>query len=632
MIGLLIISIIALICFFVVKKKSKKTGFRISYIFSTLFSMLFIGMFVFPFVLAFVPNIFSSDKVTRADGFKIDSYKVTLNVNENNIVNVEEDINIDFTNAYKHGIYKFTPEWLEYTSSKGDTVKRKSIVKNLSSSTDNYTVDTVNKKKRIKLGSAYSYTGLGIHNYIINYDYDMGEDPFNGYDEFIFHAYGDFWGTEIKNPKLVINMPKEIKDSKVSFYKDKELKEDITQYMDININGKTIEASYNIDKCESERGYCRVEKSITTVVTLPEGYFVNCSNNYSNINILFVIIILIITVLVFIFWIIFGKNHKKKITTVEYYPPYNFDAARIGYVLNKASGKKMTIALIIELASKGYIQIFEYEKEIYIVNLCPKDGTFKEKETYKSKVPEDISFNNKDNLKKLNNVEQIVYDNLFSSGNINKLSTDKNFYKTFTEVYDELDKGLKDEVSDKKSRSIQVISIVLSIISVIISLISFFVIPDLSPKFYNLYYASFILSGITILLTILMGRKTDYIEDVIAKINGFKDYLLTVEKDKLELLVEENPNYFYEILSYTYILNISRKWIKKFENIPLPETNMGNFDYTNMHSLSSMADSISFPVQTHSSSSGGGRGCSSCGGGCSSCGGGCSSCGGGGSW
>ena len=59
---------------------------------------------------------------------------------------------------------------------------------------------------------------------------------------------------------------------------------------------------------------------------------------------------------------------------------------------------------------------------------------------------------------------------------------------------------------------------------------------------------------------------------------------------------------------------------------------MGNFDYTNMHSLSSMADSISFPVQTHSSSSGGGRGCSSCGGGCSSCGGGCSSCGGGGSW
>ena len=42
----------------------------------------------------------------------------------------------------------------------------------------------------------------------IDYDYNMGEDPFNGYDEFIFHLYGDFWGTDINNPMVVINMPK----------------------------------------------------------------------------------------------------------------------------------------------------------------------------------------------------------------------------------------------------------------------------------------------------------------------------------------------------------------------------------------------------------------------------------------
>ena len=630
MIWLIFILLILLICVLIVRKMSKKTGFRASYVFQTLLYVFFIGMFVMPFILAIFPNLFKSDKVEKADGFKFSSYAVILNVNDNNVVDVKEVLGVDFTSSYKHGIYKYTPEWYEYTSSKGDFVKRKSIINNLKSTSDSYTVDIVNKKKRIKLGSANSYTGLGLHVYEIEYEYDMGEDPFNGYDEFIFHAYGDFWGTDINNPQIYINMPKSFDKNNVKFYADKTLKNDITKYMDIEIDGNSIAASYNIDKCYKEKSDCNITKSITVSINLPDGYFVNCNNNYSNINIIFVLIVIVITLIVFMLWMIFGKDHKKKIMTVEYYPPYNFDAARVGYMLNKASGKKMTIALIIELASKGYIQIFDYDKETYIVNLCPKDGKFKEKETYKSKVPNDISFAKESNLKPLNNVEQIVYDNLFSSGNINKLSTDKSFYKTFTDVYDALEKGLKDEVSDKKSRHIQSLSIVLSIISVVISLVSFFIVPNLSPKFYNLYYVSFIMSAITSLLAALMGRKTDYAEDVIAKIKGFKEYLLTVEKDKLETLVEENPNYFYEILPYTYVLNISRKWIKKFENIPLPETNMGNFDYTNMNSLSHMADSVSFPVQTYSSS--GSSGCSSCGGGCSSCGGGCSSCGGGGSW
>ena len=630
MFWLIFILLIVLICFLSIRKMSKKTGFRAFYIFQTLLYLFFIGMFVLPFISAIFPKIFSSGTTEKADGFTISSYAVMLNVNENNVVNVKESIDVNFTKSNKHGIYKYTPKWYEYTSSKGDFVKRKSVISNTRSTSDPYTVDIVNKKERIKLGSAYEYVGLGLHSYEIEYDYDMGEDPFNGYDEFIFHVYGDFWGTDINNPQIYINMPKSFDKNNVKFYTDKTLKNDITKYMDINVDGTSVSAIYDIDKCRNEKSDCNIDKSITVSINLPDGYFVNCSNNYSNANILYTLSVIVITLIVFIFWMIYGKNHKKKITTVEYYPPYNFDAARVGYMLNKANGKKMTIALIIELAAKGYIQVFEHEKEIYIVNLCPKDGKFKEKETYESKVPNDISFNSTLNLKPLNNVEQIVYDNLFSSGNINKLSKDTHFYKTFTEVYEELEKGLKDELSDKKSRKIQVISIVLAIISVIISLFSFFIVPDLSPKFYNLYYVSFIMSAITSLLAALMGRKTDYAEDVNAKIKGFKDYLLTVEKEKLEMLVEENPNYFYEILPYTYILNISRKWIKKFEDIPIPKTNMGNFDYTNMNSLSHVADSISFPVQTSSSS--GSSGCSSCGGGCSSCGGGCSSCGGGGSW
>ena len=114
-----------------------------------------------------------------------------------------------------------------------------------------------------------------------------------------------------------------------------------------------------------------------------------------------------------------------------------------------------------------------------------------------------------------------------------------------------------------------------------------------------------------------MVKRTKYGEVISARVKGFRDFLVTAEKEKLESLVEKNPNYFYYILPYTYVLNISKKWIEKFQDIKMPENNMGNMNYLDGDILfTSIASSVSFPA---SSSSGGSSG-------------GCSSCGCGGSW
>ena len=126
-----------------------------------------------------------------------------------------------------------------------------------------------------------------------------------------------------------------------------------------------------------------------------------------------------------------------------------------------------------------------------------------------------------------------------------------------------------------------------------------------------------------------MKRKNSYGEQIKSKIDGFKNYIELAEKDQLEMLVEQNPKYFYDILPYAYVLGVSKKWVEKFENIPIPSNDMGSFDYYNIDSLDLLSDSVYFPPSSSSSSSSGSSGC---GGGCSSCGGGCSSCGGGGSW
>ena len=103
-------------------------------------------------------------------------------------------------------------------------------------------------------------------------------------------------------------------------------------------------------------------------------------------------------------------------------------------------------------------------------------------------------------------------------------------------------------------------------------------INDLNPQLNWLCILSFISIFITGFFAIFMQRKTEYGETITAKVLGFKDYLIHAEKEKIEKLVEENPNYFYEILPYTYVLGVSEKWIKIFEKSNVPNIDLGSIN------------------------------------------------------
>ena len=165
------------------------------------------------------------------------------------------------------------------------------------------------------------------------------------------------------------------------------------------------------------------------------------------------------------------------------------------------------------------------------------------------------------------------------------------------------------------------ITSVLFILGVVYFLFSFFILEDLNPKFNMIYPITLIAFIVMVILIILMKRKNTYGEQMIVKIDGFKNFLETAPETQLNALVHNTPNYFYDILPYAYVLGISKTWIEKFGNIPIPQINIGSFDCTTVDSFNILLDSIHYPSSSSSSSSG-----------CSSCGGGCSSCGGGGSW
>lgn len=138
---------------------------------------------------------------------------------------------------------------------------------------------------------------------------------------------------------------------------------------------------------------------------------------------------------------------------------------------------------------------------------------------------------------------------------------------------------------------------------------------------------------VMVILFKAMPKRTKYGNEMLGKIKGFKKFLETAEKQKLETMVMENPTYFYDILPFTYVLGVSDKWIEKFETISLQAPNWydgySSFNTASFGSFinSTMMSASSAMSSSPSSSSSGGGGSS--GGGSS---GGGSGGGGGGSW
>ena len=64
-------------------------------------------------------------------------------------------------------------------------------------------------------------------------------------------------------------------------------------------------------------------------------------------------------------------------------------------------------------------------------------------------------------------------------------------------------------------------------------------------------------------------KRTEKGDEWMAKILGFKSFIENAEKDRINTLVKEDPQYFYHILPYAMALGVTDKWADQFENITL---------------------------------------------------------------
>ncbi len=64
----------------------------------------------------------------------------------------------------------------------------------------------------------------------------------------------------------------------------------------------------------------------------------------------------------------------------------------------------------------------------------------------------------------------------------------------------------------------------------------------------------------------IISRTREYTQKLNGVV-GFRNFILLAEKDRLEALLESDPQYYYHVLPYAQVLNVSDKWQNKFKDI-----------------------------------------------------------------
>ena len=591
---------------------------------------------------------FSFISIKADSSYEIDSYDVNIVVNENNKLEIKETIDTYFKTA-KHGIIRTIPIKNNIYREDGTKQVSKSRIK-IKSINEEYTTERNSDYYNIKIGKS-NRTITGKKTYVIDYDYFIRKDNSDTYDEFYYNIIGTEWDTNINKVTFKITLPKEFDTSKVGFsvgYTG--VSGYLEELLTYNIDGTTITGSYN--------AMLNSHEGITIRIQLPEGYF-TVDNSISTEVIVIIAVTLILLALATYIWIKYCKDNDPIVETVEFYPPEGMNSLDVAYVYKGNVNSKDVISLLIILANKGYVKIGEHKERglfkqtgFKITKLKEYDGNDENEEIFMRDL-----FDCKKNKSGL--IDQVTNEDL-----------EDEFYKTIDRIKAKVNSNTnRNQIFAKNSYCKWLFIIMLAIYYVntlipayiysddltqfvfffgtlVISLTYLFIVADnvsgnkmylflalffFLPAMIGIMIASiqqamvddyfYVISigiGIVSILSILYFRKcseqrTKPGKELYGKILGFRRFLETAEKDKLEALVAEDPEYFYNILPYTYVFGISDKWIKKFESIAFrnPEwyDTTDPFDYYRFNrfmNLTITSANRSMTSRPHESSGGGG--------------------------
>ena len=546
-------------------------------------------------LLLFVPLAASADEY-----FVIDRYQVKIDVAENNVYEITEIIDVNFQTE-RHGIYREIPVRFD-----DRPVRVKNIrVPGYETSTS-WNRDYVN----IRIGSADTYVN-GKVSYTISYSYDVGADDLPDMDEFNQNIIGTQWDTTIAEVEFLVTMPKAFDEAYVNCTSGPYGSTDSSN-VEWMVKGNQI-VGFTKKPLSNYEG-------LTVALPLPEGYWVGAKEHHDSGWILFKILgyplFIAVIILAFLLWYRYGRD-KKLFPSVEFDPPDGMNPSEIGYIIDGRVDSKDVTALILYWAEKGLLEIEEQEKGKAIfkhkVMKIIKTGEIDEDawEYEKTVFHKLFTYGDDGRTVTTDDLKDKFYSTVSKAKTQIKTSFTGNPSRT---IYVKANKGYT--ALTALFAALPVIFVLMQGFVAFMGIIPvaaamsipfslFLVIPafmlgsaitggdegrggkivfailfgGFSLVFFGFftvaaggipllkYGAAVVSTIITSSFISIMSRRTEYGDYILEKTLGFKEFIKTAEKDKLERMFETNPSYFYNILPYAMVLGLSDKWSSHFEGM-----------------------------------------------------------------
>jgi hypothetical protein len=455
----------------------------------------------------------------------------------------------------------------------------------------------------------------GHQQFKFSYKRNIGNDEFLNCDKFICNLIDPEWNTTVHNITFKITLPKEFDESQIKISVGENVLDPFSSNIEYRVQGNTITGSYS--------SYLQNYKNLNFTVTLPDGYFVQKQElRFGETGYLLTCALFILVS--FILWYVFGRD-KKPVVGIDFYPPEKMGALEAAYWFKGKLVPEDAICTLLELENKGYLKLDCNNNSYTITHLKKYDGNNISERALYHKIFENGKVLTKEQLSPfLNNAFQYTISTLrtgkialqaytpssswikivmfalffiflyitigfsplselFRSSVVIPLFgipiiivsimlAKKQFEKVTSKKLEESGFSTKTIVEYKNNAFRYLVRFSLSAVAVIFVLTIFkeSIFSSTLAVMKSFEYLLLILSAaITFTAIILsfkyMEKRTPESFEKYEKLLSFRNFLETAEKEKIETLSQENPDYLKEMLPFAYALNISEKWSEKIQ-------------------------------------------------------------------
>jgi uncharacterized membrane protein YgcG len=546
------------------------------------------------FLFLSLVSFFQCSKAQEA--FTIKHYGINVKVNKDASLDITETLNIHFTEP-RHGIireipYKYPQQKIPAGTERAERQMTadgytRIFIENIEVPGYETDVSKSGDYENIKIGSKDKMVD-GDQQYIITYRVLNAINFFKNHSELYYNLIGDQWATTIDSVDFAIELPQALSEKPYYFiatgeYGSKE--------------NKTVSEWAENKTFSGHTSALKPYQGITVGISFPEGYLIK--PDYTFRGIWWLLLPVFVFLAMRFIWKKWGKDEKVTVQT-EYYPPENISPSVSGYIVDDRLNQRDLTALVPYWGAGGFLRVNEIEKDSLLGLIKNKDYEFVKLKDLPASA---LQF------------EKTLFEGIFEKGDKVKLSDLKNvLYATMNKAKSQLESEInRDDYYVMYSRGM---GCVFPFIGILAAAIGFFaLVDDWQEKLW--LGAALISSGIImILFGIFMTKKTKKGTLLYQKLLGFKEFIKSVEKDRLQEFLKQDENYFDKVLPYAIVFNMADKWKDKLKGLEVPPptwysgyyagNNFNTLMFMNSldHSMNQMTQS--FYSSPHSSGSSGG--------------------------